>query len=207
VLAGAGTGALDPLGTAAALGAAALYASYVLAVGRVGGHLPPLTFVALVSSGAALAFAVSGAVTGTLHAMSAPAWGWALALVLGSTVIAMSAFIGGVARLGAGRASILATLEPPIACVLAFLVFGDRLSPPQLAGGALVLSAALVLQMRPLRSRRRGAPALPTDRTAARALAPGAADGRRVGVRAEVGRLSRDRVRRRRRGRDPVARR
>ena len=207
VLAGAGAGALDPLGTAAALGAATLYASYVLAVGRVGGRLPAPTFVALVASGAALAFALGGAATGTLHAMSAAGWGWAVALVLGSTVLAMSAFIGGVARLGAGRASILATLEPPIACVLAFLVFGDRLTPLQLAGGALVLSAALVLQLRPLRSRSRGAAALSADPAPAGALAPAAARRRRLGVRAEVGRLSRDRVRRRRERADPVARR
>jgi drug/metabolite transporter (DMT)-like permease len=209
VLAGSGAaGALDPVGVAAALCAAVLYATYVLIAGRIGGRLHALTFAALVSTGTALGLTLAGLTSGSLDlAMSAAAWGWMLAITLGSTVIALTAFLGGVARLGPGRASILAMLEPPIACLLAFIVFGERLTPLQLAGGALVLAAALVLQLRPLRSLRRGTSAVSPARTATRTVSRVAARRRRLGVRAEVGRLPRPRVRRRGRDRDSVARR
>ena len=121
----------------------------------------------------------------------------------------MSAFLGGVARLGPGRASILGTLEPPIACLLAFLVFGERLAPLQLVGGALVASARRwCCSCGASTIARRDAPARPTAPAAARALrarrcrtATGwAYEPKWDGFRAH-------RVRRRRRGRAAVARR
>jgi drug/metabolite transporter (DMT)-like permease len=176
VLTGSGTGALEPLGVALSLAAGALYAGYVLAAGRVGKGLPAATFAALLCSGAAVAFATVGGASGTLRFdVGAEAWAWALALALGSTALAITAFIGGVARLGPGRASILATLEPPFACVLAFLLLGERLTVPQLLGGALVVSASLVLQVRSVRSRGRDASAQAADHPPARALAHDAA--------------------------------
>jgi drug/metabolite transporter (DMT)-like permease len=42
-------------------------------------------------------------------------------------------------------------VEPLVTVVLAFLVFGERLGPVQIAGGALVLSAVLVLRLRRVR--------------------------------------------------------
>jgi drug/metabolite transporter (DMT)-like permease len=208
VLAGATAGALDLLGTTFGLAAALLYAGYVLSVARVAGRMHALALAALVCSGSALALGAAGAAAGSFgQGMSAAAWALGVALALGSTVVAVAAFLGGVARLGPSRASILATLEPPIACGLAFLVFGERLTPLQLAGGALVVAAAVALQLRPVRSLGRGAPARPSARPAARALTRIAAGGRRLGVRAEMGRLSRDSVRGREPERPPVARR
>lgn len=208
VLAGGRGGALDPLGVVLALGAAVFNAAYVLVAGRIGGRMHALTFAALMCSGTAVALALAGAASGSLRpAMSAQAWLWATGLAVVSTVVALAAFLGSIARLGAGRASILAMLEPPIACLLAFLVFGERLAPAQLAGGALVVAGALVLQLRRVRSTRRGAPALPAAPAAARAFARHAAGRAGVGVRAEVGRLPRARVRGRRAADAPVARR
>lgn len=208
VLAGSAAGTLDPLGTALALGAAVLYAAYVLGAAKFDGRLHPLTFSALISTGAAISITSTGAASGSLNlGMGWAAWGCAAALALLATVIAVTAFLGGVARLGPGRAAILATLEPPLACVLAFFVFGERLTPLQLAGGALVVSAAVVLQVRPLRSRNRGASPRTTDHAPARPLAAGAAGGRRMGVRAQVRRLPGARVRGREPDRAPVARR
>ena len=154
VLAGGSAGALDPLGTACALGSAVLYAGYALAAGRVvGTRVPPLTLTALLCSGASVAFVLAGSAGGSLHlAMSGRGWACAIALAVCSTVLAITAFLGGVARVGAGRASILAMLEPPAACVLAFLVLGERLTAVQLLGGALVIGAAVVLQLRSVRS-------------------------------------------------------
>ena len=209
VLAGGGvSGGGDPLGIALSLGAAVLFAAYVLISGQVGMRLHTLTLSALVCSGTALALALAGTVSGTLNpGMGWEAWAWTAGIAVGSTVIALSAFLGVVARLGASRASILAMTEPGIACVLAFALFGERLAPLQILGGVLVVGAALVLQLRPVRSRGRDASAETSADAVARPLARRAARRGRLGVRAEVGRLPGDRVRGRERDRAPVARR
>ena len=56
VLAGAGTGALDPLATVMALGAAAAYTAYILTGDRVVAGVPPLALAALVTAGATVTF-------------------------------------------------------------------------------------------------------------------------------------------------------
>jgi drug/metabolite transporter (DMT)-like permease len=56
---------------------------------------------------------------------------------------------------GPSNASILSTFEPPVTVVLAFLVFGEHLGAVQLAGGALVLSAVVLLQARATGTARR----------------------------------------------------
>jgi drug/metabolite transporter (DMT)-like permease len=58
---------------------------------------------------------------------------------------AIGLFFAGLRRVGPSTASILATGEPLVTVVLAFAVFGESLGPLQLAGGALVLGAVLVV--------------------------------------------------------------
>jgi drug/metabolite transporter (DMT)-like permease len=55
-------------------------------------------------------------------------------------------FFAGLSRVGPTTASILSTVEPLVTVMLASVVFGERLTPAQLAGGALVLAAVLVLR-------------------------------------------------------------
>jgi drug/metabolite transporter (DMT)-like permease len=147
VLAGAGAGAVDPLGVALALGAAVAYAGYVLAGDRVVAAADPLALAALVCTGAAVAFA------GGWGAGGAPAPGgtplaWALVglMALGCTVVPMAALLGGVRRVGPSTASIVATAEPLVTATLAMLVVGDRLAPVQWLGAALVVGAVLCLR-------------------------------------------------------------
>jgi drug/metabolite transporter (DMT)-like permease len=162
VLVGAGnmSSRLDPLASILTLVGAVLYAVYVVLAEPVSRRMNSLTLAAFVCTGAALMFMAYGSVRGSLTlGMGGAGWGWTATVAVSSTVIALAAYLAGVERLGASRASILATLEPAIACILAFLVFGDRLTALQLLGGAFVVSAGLVLQLRPIRSRRRDAPA------------------------------------------------
>ena len=64
VLAGAGTGTLDPLGTVMGIGAAVTYAVYILVGAQVVAGVPPLTLAALVTAGATFSFAVIAFATG-----------------------------------------------------------------------------------------------------------------------------------------------
>jgi drug/metabolite transporter (DMT)-like permease len=154
VLAGAGTGALDPLATALGIGAAVAYTTYILSGDRVVGDVPPLALSALVCTGATVTFAViSLAGGGPELAFGAEGWGWLTLIALVSTVGAIIAFFAGLARVGPSTAAILSTLEPPVTVALAAAVFGEALTGVQLLGGALVLAAVVGLNLsaRPVR--------------------------------------------------------
>ncbi|AZI43723.1 EamA/RhaT family transporter [Deinococcus psychrotolerans] len=60
------------------------------------------------------------------------------------TFAAYTAYSLGLRRLNPTRASVIASLEPVVASVLAALLFAERLSPPALFGAALVIGAALL---------------------------------------------------------------
>jgi drug/metabolite transporter (DMT)-like permease len=79
-----------------------------------------------------------------------------------STVVAVSAFFAGLRRVGPSEAAILSTFEPVVTVALAYAVLGERLTPAQLAGGALVLAAVVLLQLRPRRVARTRAVPRPT---------------------------------------------
>ncbi len=72
-------------------------------------------------------------------------WGWILYMGILPTAGSFWLYLAGLGYLGdAGRASVLATLEPVVAAVLGFVVLGEGLSPVQLAGGGLVLVGILI---------------------------------------------------------------
>jgi drug/metabolite transporter (DMT)-like permease len=146
VLAGGGAGALDPLGVCLALGAAVLYSLYILVSDRVVGRIDPFLLGALITTGAAVTLSSAGLATGSLRLGFEPAgWAWIAALGLGSTVVAISAFMTGLDAVGPATAAIVSTFEPVVTVALAMLWFGERLGPVQVAGGAIVLIAVLVL--------------------------------------------------------------
>ncbi|MGH2969996.1 MAG: DMT family transporter [Solirubrobacteraceae bacterium] len=147
VLAGAGAGALDPLGTWLGVSAAVIYSTYVLTSAGVAKRVGPLVLSALVCTGAATTLTLAGAVGGDMHLgdVSAAGFGWLAGIAVVSTVGAVSLFFAGLQRVGPTTASILSTAEPLTTALLAFLAFGESLGPVQLAGGALVLGAVLVL--------------------------------------------------------------
>ncbi|WP_414656898.1 DMT family transporter [Deinococcus sp. VB343] len=66
-------------------------------------------------------------------------------LALLCTYLAYLAYSVGLRSLPATRASVIASLEPVVAALLAAWLFAERLSPLALAGAALVVGAALLL--------------------------------------------------------------
>jgi drug/metabolite transporter (DMT)-like permease len=75
---------------------------------------------------------------------------WALIAVLGvvCTAAAHTLFIDGMKGVGARTASILSSLEPVYGIGLALIFLAERPSPRTLAGGAVVLAAALAATVR-----------------------------------------------------------
>jgi drug/metabolite transporter (DMT)-like permease len=150
VVAGAGAGALDAVGVGLGLGAAVVYATYILVSDGLAGRVSPRLLAALVCTGAAASLTAGSALLGGLHPGSptAAGWAWLVCLAVVSTVVAISCLLAGLERVGPTTASILATVEPLVTVVLAVATFGERLGGAQLGGGALVLAAVLVLQVR-----------------------------------------------------------
>lgn len=63
-----------------------------------------------------------------------------------STIVPFSAFLKALHYIDPTRATIVATLEPVIAGVVAFMVFGETFGAVQLMGALLVLAAIVVIQ-------------------------------------------------------------
>lgn len=78
------------------------------------------------------------------QSLTRSAWGGVVFLAVVCTYAAYLAYAEGVKRLPAARAATIATLEPVIAVVAAYVVWGERLSPLGMAGGATVIAGVLL---------------------------------------------------------------
>jgi drug/metabolite transporter (DMT)-like permease len=179
VLLGGGAGGLEATGVMFGLGAAVTYAAYILVADSIVARIDPWLMCALVASGAAVTLVLSGVLTGSLDPPSAAAWVWIVAIALLSTVVALSAFLLGLERVGGPTASIVSTIEPVVTVSLAIVVFGEGFGPSQALGAVLVLGAVMALGSRHagegVSVQDHGAPAQAADLAPARAAARSAA--------------------------------
>ena len=153
VLLGTGGVAFHPLGAALAFAAAVTYTVYILVADTVVHRMPPVQLSALVMGGAAVTMAGRAALTGGVDLSFGPdGWFWVACIAVVSTVVAMLAFFAGLRRTGPSTAAILSTFEPVVTTALATLLLGEILTPLQVAGGALVLGAVAVMQLRPVQA-------------------------------------------------------
>jgi len=84
-----------------------------------------------------------------LHRPTPPAWGAVLFLTVGSTYLAYLVYSAGLRRLEATRAAMVATLEPVVAAIASYLVWGERFSPLGYVGAALILAGVILTVERP----------------------------------------------------------
>ena len=164
-LTGGGTGVIDPLGVGLALASALIYALYVLASSSLLGTTDPFVLAASVSTGAAITFLADAAIHGQLAPRGGVTGiGLVIAVALSSSVLGTSAFMAGVRRLGASRASIVSSAEPALTAAFAFAAFGDRLGTVQLIGAGLVLASVPILELKRTRSNSRRRTSRPSAR-------------------------------------------
>ncbi len=104
-----------------------------------------------IAGGAGLTFTLAGAATGSLAWERAAAVPWLVAgMVVIGTVLPVTLFLAGMARVGPTAASLLSTLEPVFTVAMGFLLLSESLSGLQIGGGALVLLAALLVTGEPM---------------------------------------------------------
>jgi len=75
-------------------------------------------------------------------------WGGMLYVSVMGTVLPFALFFMGINLIRSTRASITATLEPISAGLFAYLFLGEGLSPLQMVGGAMVVGAIVLLQLK-----------------------------------------------------------
>jgi drug/metabolite transporter (DMT)-like permease len=133
---------LSAEGVAWSLAAAVIYAGYVVISSRFGRGVPArLLALHLVQVSAVICSVLAFLGPGVALPTDPRAWLSVVAIAVISTVVAMIAFLAGMAIVGPNRASVLASLEVLITLVLAMSLLGERLTPPQWAGAALILGA------------------------------------------------------------------
>ena len=152
-LAGAGDlGELDVVGIGLSFLAALTQAFYVLAARHGFPRVPPIEAAAVTMGGATLGYLVIALVTSQLASLAAPLSSREalvpvlLAGFIGAAIPTLC-FITGIRLLGPPRAAILATLEPVVGVALAAWLLGEQPAALQLVGGALILVAAVLLQV------------------------------------------------------------
>jgi drug/metabolite transporter, DME family len=85
---------------------------------------------------------------GTLVGLSVGSYALLLMLAVVHTTLAFALYTFGLGRLGAGRAAIVATVEPVVAGALGAVLLGEDLTFPKVVGAGLVLSGAALAQVR-----------------------------------------------------------
>jgi drug/metabolite transporter (DMT)-like permease len=151
ILGTVGASNVNGIGVALGLGAAFTYSTYILTSDGVATRVPPLTLATLVCTGAATSLTIGSLLTGQLHPgeVTLAGWGWLACIAAVSTVGAITLFFAGLSRVGPTSASILSTFEPVVTVILAATALAEHLTRIQIAGGALVLTAVLVLRVEP----------------------------------------------------------
>jgi drug/metabolite transporter (DMT)-like permease len=151
--------AVDPLGLAFAFCAAIGCAVYYVVAARPSEGLPPVALAAsgLLLGGVVLAllaaiglmpFSTSFAGL-TLFDATVPWWVPLLVVALIGTALAYVAGISASEQLGSRLSSFVGLLEVVFASILAWLLLGERLTPLQLCGGALILGGIAAVRAAP----------------------------------------------------------
>lgn len=140
---------MNRLGIMGGLASAVCLAGYSL-LGERGMHrYPPWTVLFYAMAFSALAWHI---VFPPFHYLAAgfswSQWKWILYITVVGTIFPFGLYFVGINYIRSTRAIVTGTLEPISAGFLAFFFLGEAMEPPQVLGGALVISAIVLLQVR-----------------------------------------------------------
>ncbi|MEV7325552.1 EamA family transporter [Streptomyces sp. NPDC093970] len=143
LLGGGNFSGLDPVGVGLALGAGAMWATYIIFSARTGRRFPQADGLALAMAVAALLFLPLGIAEagGKLLDPTTLALGSSVAVL--SSVLPYTLELLALRRLPAHTFAVLMSLEPAIAATAGFLILDQALSAAQAAAVALVIAASI----------------------------------------------------------------
>ncbi len=127
------------------LGAAGWYSGYILVSSKVVHHAGAFISLMYVMLGAAAAHLLIFALTRPSMPTDSTGWSAIVAAAMFSTIIAMGFFFAGVARIGAGEAAVLSTIEPVVSIAIGVTALNEELTLLRGAGAFLVLLSVAAL--------------------------------------------------------------
>ncbi len=134
-----GVGKLSAVGMALIIAAALFYTIYSLISQKTVRATSPLTITNTLASGSMIVLLFLFHDLSFLGNLSLEQILITLAMTVLNTIIAVVFFLKAIQKIGASRATLLGTLEPVLAMLLAFTLLGESLSPVQMIGAGLVL--------------------------------------------------------------------
>jgi drug/metabolite transporter (DMT)-like permease len=133
------------LGMSLAVGAALVYSGYIIVGAGVMKEVSALQSSLVIFASAGITFSIMALFSGEPLAIPASSLGIIAGIVLVATLIPVATFLAGLKRVGPSDAAMLSTLEPVVTVLLAAGMFGELLKPVTLLGGAMILSAVLLV--------------------------------------------------------------
>lgn len=141
-------GSLDGVGLLLGLAAAVFFSAYTLLNEATGARFGPIPAMARAFAVAAAFWLVYQIPRGFPEALVDPDNVLRVLFIgVGGTLVPFLLFIWGVSKVKSEKAAIAATIEPPLAGVIAWLWLGEELSAMQIGGGLLILGAVAALQL------------------------------------------------------------
>ena len=143
LLGGGGFSSLDPVGVAFALGAGAMWATYIIFSARTGRRFPQADGLALAMVVAAVVFLPLGVVESGTKLLNPTTVALGSAVAILSSVLPYTLELLALRRLPASTFAILMSLEPAVAATAGFLILHQALSVPEAMAIALVIGASM----------------------------------------------------------------
>ncbi|MFJ8793657.1 EamA family transporter [Streptomyces sp. NPDC102462] len=143
LLGGGGFTDLDPLGVALALGAGAMWATYIVFSARTGRRFPQADGLALAMAVAALVFLPLGIAESGSRLLDPTTVALGSAVAVLSSVLPYTFELLALRRLPASTFAVLMSLEPALAAAAGFLILGQALTVTQSLAIALVIAASI----------------------------------------------------------------
>jgi len=137
-------------GVLAGLASGLTYAMYSIFGKTALRRYPPITTLTYALGFGTVILGAAAGLTGAVRLTHTPlAWSSLAYLALVTTLAAQWLYLVGLTSLEAGRASLVATLEPVVAAALGYALLGERLEGWQWLGGILVISAVALVRVPP----------------------------------------------------------
>lgn len=143
LLGGGGFSSLDPVGVAFALGAGAMWATYIVFSARTGRRFPQADGLALAMVVAAVVFLPLGVVESGTKLLNPATIALGSAVAILSSVLPYTLELLALRRLPSSTFAILMSLEPAVAATAGFLILHQALSVPEAMAIALVIAASM----------------------------------------------------------------
>lgn len=134
-----------PLGVLLGIASAVIYSGYIMAGTKLLKSASPLGGSAIIMVSAGSVFGIISAAQGITLPSSPFGWIAVAGVTLVSTVIAVTAFLIGLAAIGPTKASVLSTFEPVTTVLLAALLLQEPVTLWTGVGGVCILAAAIIL--------------------------------------------------------------